>query len=65
MYKIGDVVKSKAHKGCGMIVYIHPIDEIDLIIDYGKEWASNYSEDVKLATQLQRENFIKKWVKEK
>lgn len=47
--KIGDKVKSKYSKKIGTIVYIHPIDVVKYVVDYGDEWLGEIAEDIKLA----------------
>lgn len=47
--KLGDKVKSKYSKKIGTIVYIHPIDVVKYVVDYGDEWLGEIAEDLKLA----------------
>ena len=49
--KIGDKVKSKwgYSKKIGTIVYIHPIDVVKYVVDYGDEWYGEIAEDIELA----------------
>lgn len=46
-FKVGDVVKNSHNRKKGTIVFIHPKDEVRYVVDFGKEWAGCYEDELK------------------
>ena len=50
-YEVGDHVKVKKapKQAVGIIVYVHPTDDVKYVVDFGDEWWGYYGEDLKPA----------------